>query len=124
MLQGGRIDDDWNVDVDRNLSDSWTGFTKFTPLCENPLKRIHVVRLAKIQATTRPDHLWPKMWSGMSKAAQRMEKQQWVIEKSKLHSARKLRGIYFVDPDDGEFKETITKSTEKVGDTDGGGYAL
>ena len=24
VLQEGRIEDDWNMDVDRNLSDSWT----------------------------------------------------------------------------------------------------
>ena len=30
VLQESRIDDYWNVDVDRSLSDSWTGFTKST----------------------------------------------------------------------------------------------
>ena len=36
VLQESRIDDYWNVDVDvdRHLSDSWTGFTKFTLLNE------------------------------------------------------------------------------------------
>ena len=29
-----RIDDHWNVDVDRSLSDSWTGFAKFALLNE------------------------------------------------------------------------------------------
>ena len=43
VLQECRIDDYWNVDVDRNLSDSWTGFTKFTLLTEK-LQRICVVR--------------------------------------------------------------------------------
>ena len=51
-------------------------------------------RRTKIHATTRPDHLWPEIWSGMSKAAQRKEKQQRAIEKPKLDSARKLGGIY------------------------------
>ena len=32
MLQEGRIDDHWNVDGDRSLSDSSKGFTKFTLL--------------------------------------------------------------------------------------------
>ena len=27
-----RIDDYWNVDGDRELSDTWTGFTRFTIL--------------------------------------------------------------------------------------------
>ena len=34
VLQESRIDDSWNVDVDRKLSDSWTGFKKFTSLNE------------------------------------------------------------------------------------------
>ena len=55
--------------------------------------------LTTIQATTRPD-LWPEIWSGMSKAAQRKEKRQWAIEKSKLDNAGKLRGIYFIDLED------------------------
>ena len=31
-----RIDDYWNVDGSRNLSDSWTGFKRFTLLNETP----------------------------------------------------------------------------------------
>ena len=43
----------------------------------------------------------------MSKAVQKNEKHQWDIERPKLDNARKLRGIYFTDLDDGEHKETI-----------------
>ena len=38
VMQEGRIDDHWNVDANRNLSDSWKGFTKFTLLKEKPPK--------------------------------------------------------------------------------------
>ena len=31
-----RIDDYWNIDGSRRLSDSWTSFTQFTPLYETP----------------------------------------------------------------------------------------
>ena len=60
VLQETRIDDCWKVDVDRNLSDSWTGFTKFT-LERKTSKRPFVVRerLTQIQATTRPDYFAP-----------------------------------------------------------------
>ena len=34
VLLEKRIDDYWNVDGGRTLSDSWTGFTKFTLLKE------------------------------------------------------------------------------------------
>ena len=64
-------------------------------------------RLKTMQATTRPDHLWPESWSEMSKAAQRNEKQQWAVEKLKLDNTRKLRGIHFIDPEDIELKETM-----------------
>ena len=35
VMQGSRIDDYWNIDGSRDLSDSWTGFTQFTLLNEN-----------------------------------------------------------------------------------------
>ena len=34
VKQEKRIDDYWNIDGSRDLSDSWTGFTQFTPLDE------------------------------------------------------------------------------------------
>ena len=43
----------------------------------------------------------------MGKNAKLKEKQQWSEEKIHLDNARKLRGIYFIDPEDEEFKETI-----------------
>ena len=41
----------------------------------------------------------------MSKNADLREKHQWAIEKQKLDNTRRLRGIYFIDPEDMEFKE-------------------
>ena len=38
VMQENVIDDYWNVDENRSLSDSWKGFTKFTLLQEKPLK--------------------------------------------------------------------------------------
>ena len=71
-------------------------------------------RLAKIQATTRPHHRWPAIWSSMSKASQRKENQQWAIEKPKLDNARKSRGIYFIDPKITEFKEATKNARKKL----------
>ena len=51
----------------------------------------------------------------MSKEAQRKEEQQWAIEKRKLDTARKLRGIHVTDLEDMEFKETNEKRAGKVG---------
>ena len=36
VKQERRIDDYWNIDGSRDLSDSWTGFTQFTLLEEKP----------------------------------------------------------------------------------------
>ena len=125
VLQQSLIDDYWHIDVDGSSSDSWTGFTKFTLLKEKPPKGYsHCLkknllqdlcgpgRRTKIQATTRPDYLWPEIWSSMSKAAQKNAKQEWAMERAKVRklrgvflffekpkvdNARKLRGIYFMD---------------------------
>ena len=63
VLQEKRIDDHWNDDVDRSVSDSRTGFTKVTLLNNKHPKRIYVSprRLTKNQTTTRPDYLWPEI---------------------------------------------------------------
>ena len=34
VMQEKRIDDYWNIDLNRSLTDSWKGFTKFTVLKE------------------------------------------------------------------------------------------
>ena len=109
VMQEKRIDDCWNIDSNRSSSDSWKGLTKFTLLKEEPRKgqMWSGERLTKVQTTTRPDHVWPEVWSKIGKAAQNREKQEMENEKPKLDNARRLRGIYFVDPDDEEHKETL-----------------
>ena len=95
-----------NTDGPRDLSDSWTGFIQFILLEER--------RLTKRQATSKPDHIWPELWRGMSKNAKLREKHKWAIEKPKLDIARRLRGIYFIDHEDKEFKETIMNVRKKL----------
>ena len=50
----------------------------------------------------------------MGKNAKLKEKQKWSHEKLHLENARKLRGIYFIDPEDKEFKETIKNARKKL----------
>ena len=71
-------------------------------------------RLTGKQLTSRPDHLWPERWEKMGKNAKLKEKQKWSHEKPLLDNARKLRGIYFIDPEDKEFKETIENARKKL----------
>ena len=68
----------------------------------------------KRQATSRPDHLWPELCKNFGKNARLKEKHKWSDEKPKLGNARRLRGIYFIVPEDKKFKETIKNAREKL----------
>ena len=50
----------------------------------------------------------------MGKNAKLKEKKKWSEEKIHLENARKLRGIYFINPEDKEFKETIKNARKKL----------
>ena len=103
-----------NLDVkqEKRIDD----YSQFTLLEDKPSKRIYVVRvrLTKRPATSRPDHLWPELWTILGRNAKLKEKQKCSIEKPKLDNARKLRGFYFIDPEDKEFKETILNARKKL----------
>ena len=116
VKQEKRIDDYWNIDGSRDLSDPWTGFTQFTLLEEKAPDGYmwSGERLTRKQLTSRPDHLWPELWKSMGKHAKLKERQKWSEEKIHLENARKLRGIYFIDPEDKEFKETIKNARKKL----------
>ena len=58
--------------------------------------------------------MWADVWTKIGKAAQKREKQEWAIERPKLDNARILRGIYFIDPEDGEYKETVNNARRKL----------
>ena len=110
------IDDFWKVDGDRDLSDTWTGFTRFATLSESHRMDIHGPgrRLTRKQTTSRPDKLWPEMWKHTSDAAKSKAKQKWTVEKSKLDNVRQLHGIFFIAPDDEEFGHTMKNARRKL----------
>ena len=97
-----RMDDYGNIEGYRDLSGSWTAFTRFITLDEQlpDGDTWSGWRLTKKQTTSRPDYLCPEIWKDMSEAAQPKEKQKWANEKPKLDNARRLRGIHFIDPAD------------------------
>ena len=68
VKQEKRIDDYWNIDESRDFSDSWTGFTQFT-LKEKPPdgNMWSGERRTRRQVTSRPDHLWPELWTSMGR---------------------------------------------------------
>ena len=116
VKQEKRIDDYWNIDGSRDLSDPWTGFTQFTLLEEKPPDGYmwSGVRLTRKQLTSMPDYVWPELWTKLGRNAKLKEKQKWSNEKLHLENARKLRGIHFIDPEDKEFKETIKNARRKL----------
>ena len=50
----------------------------------------------------------------MGKHAKLKEKQKWSNEQFRLGNARKLRGIYFIDPEDKEFNGTTKNARKKL----------
>ena len=100
VKQEKRIDDYWNIDGSRDLSDPWTGFTQFTLLEEKPPEGYMWSgwRLTRKQLTSRPDHLWPELWKSMWKHAKLKEKQKWSSEKLHLENARKIASDPFHRP--------------------------
>ena len=110
-IVGENIDDYWTWMEKRELSDAWTGFIRFILLNEMPPEGYtwSWERLTRKQTTSRVDDVWPDMWKHMSDAAKKKAKQRWAIEKPKLDNARQWRCIFFIKPDDEEFK-TIMKT--------------
>ena len=91
VLLEKHIEDFWNVDEDRELSDAWTGCTRFILLNERPLDGYTWSggRLTRKHTTSRPDNVCQTCKA----------KQRWAVEKPKLDNARQVRGIFFIESD-------------------------
>ena len=103
VLSEKHIDDYWNVDEERELSDAWTGFTRFILSNERPLDGYTWYRqkLTRKQTTPRPDNVWPDMWKHMSDASKRKAKQtKWIV--------------FFIEPDNEELKHTMKTARRKL----------
>ena len=101
------------MDGERELSDAWTGFIRFILLNERPPdgNTWSGARLTRKPNTSR---VWPDKSTRMSDAAKKKAKQRWTIEKPKLDNARQMRGIFFIEPNDEEFKLTINAARRKL----------
>ena len=71
-------------------------------------------RLRRRQLTSRPDYLCPELWTKLGRNAQLKQRHKWSHEQPKLDNARRLRGSYFIDPEDKECKETIKNARKKL----------
>ena len=107
VKQEKRIDDYWNIDGSRDLSDLWTGFTQFTLLEEK------WVEINKKTAYIQTRSFVARALEVNGKARQ-AEGEKWSEEKLHLENERKFRGICFIDPKDTEFKETIKNARKKL----------
>ena len=85
------------------MSDKWTGFTRFPMLNEKTPDGWSGRRLTRKQTTSMPDTLWLDR-----------DLEGCPIEEPKLDNARRLRGVHFIDPEDGEFKEIMKNSCRKL----------
>ena len=109
VLQEKTIDDYWNVDSNRSLSDSWTGFSKFTRLKEKTSTKIHVVRKEndKNSHDDQTQIMVRKYRRELVTPLRIVKKQELAKEKLELDNARKMKGFYFIDPDVRESSEIL-----------------
>ena len=78
VMSEKRIEDYWNVDGERELSDAWTGLTIFVVLNERPPDGYtwSGETLTRKQTTSRPDNVRPDMRKHMSDVSKRKENQK------------------------------------------------
>ena len=116
VKQEKRIDDYWNIDGSQDLSDPWTGFTQFTLLEEKAPDGFlwSVWRLTRKQLTSRPDHLWTELWKSIGKHAKLKENKSGPRKGFTLKTLENCVGIYFIDLEDTDFKETIKNARKKL----------
>ena len=116
VKQERRIDGYWNIDGSRELSDSWTAFTQFTLLQEKPPDGYmwSGVETDKTAVNIQARSFMARTLEKLGRNAKLKEKNKWSNEQPKLDNARILRGIYVVDPEDKEFKETIKNARKKL----------
>ena len=107
MIQEKRIDDYWNVDENKSLSDSWTGFTKFTLLKETS-KRIYVVWW---ETDKNSNNHSTRSYLARSRRKKNRNEQS---RSQKLVNASNLSGIYSIDPNDDEYNHIIKNARKKL----------
>ena len=87
VLHEATIDDYWNVDEDKSLSEPWMGVTRFELFNKNPPGGHMWVqgRLTKKQVPARSGHNWPEEWSSMPKGSQRKalnKRADWTLREN------------------------------------------
>ena len=119
VKQEKRIDDYWNIDGSRNLSDPWAGFERFALLGEG--RRVAPGGCVWSGGDWRESGLHPdQIIYGQNSGNQWESTPSWrksrsgLMKSSILKTLEKFRGIYFIDPEDTKFKETIKNARKKL----------
>ena len=122
-----RIDDSWNIEWDRGLSDAWTGFTRFTVLDEKPPVGCTWSGEAADKEANNIQ-AWLPVNRDSDKfvrcSATKKKTQSWL---SKNRSSKMKEGwevFTSAGAADAEFEETIYNGAEKVGSSDASSCAL
>ena len=110
-----KIEDYWTEDGAPSLSSPWTGKTMFTLLRPDPPAGMKWAagRLTRIQATTRPDSIWPEIWTSLSKKNKQIEIDKWSKENAEGEEARRKQGISKVEEEEtDEFCKILAKAKQ------------
>ena len=67
----------------------------------------------KIKQLPDPKMCGLKSGRRSEKLLRKEKKQEWAKEKLKSDNARRLRGIYFIDPHDGDYKDTLRNARRR-----------
>ena len=114
-LSESRIEDCWNLDGEKELSDSWTGKTVFFLLHPPEPGFVRVRgRKTKVRTTERPGNILPEIWTSMTPKGHATAKEFWKTYGPHLENARKERGIYFFPGNDEDFPKVIQEIKEKL----------
>ena len=116
VKQERRIDDYWNIDGSRDLSDSWTGVTQFILLEEKPPdgKMWSERRLTRKQLTSRPDYFMARTLRENGKECQAEGKEKWSHEEPQLKVQENYKEFFSLTHRTRNLKETIKNARKKL----------
>ena len=117
VMSEENIEDYWNVDGDRELSDEWTGCTRFTVLNEKPLDGCTWSGRGLTRKNKRPEGPtnYGQKCGNLCLMHQKMKRRTSGLSRNQSSiMPGDLSGIYFIDPEDEEFKLTMKSARRKL----------
>ena len=106
VLQESKLDENWNVEGETQLSRSWKGFTRCTFLDERSTSRHRWAG----RRSQRPDLIIIGQRFGQTCRFLNGKKAEAGKEKNRPNAARQWRGLYNIDRKDQEFDAIIKNS--------------